>query len=98
MTDAKRDENRVPTLIGVSELDLKTPTNIAVDPITGEVLVQQADKIPTDSTKLNAPMTLTYDGSNHLITIIKTIGIDTFTKTLTWDSDNLIDVSSWVKT
>jgi hypothetical protein len=32
MTQAKRDENRVPTLIGVSNVDSETPTLAAVDP------------------------------------------------------------------
>lgn len=40
MSNAKRDDNRVPTLIGVSSADLSTPTNVAVDPNTGEVLIQ----------------------------------------------------------
>lgn len=40
MNNAKHDENRNPTLIGVSSLDLATPANVAVDPATGEVLVQ----------------------------------------------------------
>jgi len=40
MANAKRDDNRVTTLIGVSSLDMATPANAAVDPVTGEVLVQ----------------------------------------------------------
>lgn len=32
MTDSKRDENRVTTLIGVDKDDLETPTPIAVNP------------------------------------------------------------------
>jgi len=40
MAEAKRDSNRVPTLIGVSSLDLSTPANVAVNPTTGEVLVE----------------------------------------------------------
>lgn len=36
---AKRDENFVPTLIGVSSVDLKTPITAAVDPTTHRLLV-----------------------------------------------------------
>ena len=36
---ASHDENTVPTLIGVSSVDGVTPTPVAVDPITGRVLV-----------------------------------------------------------
>ena len=37
--NAYRDQNFVPTLIGVSSDDGVTPTRIAVDPTTGRVLV-----------------------------------------------------------
>ncbi len=40
MSTASRDPNRVPTLIGVSNADSLTPTKVAVDPATGEMLVQ----------------------------------------------------------
>jgi len=40
MPPAKRDGNRVPTIIGVSTSDGKTPINAEVDPDTGEQLVQ----------------------------------------------------------
>ena len=43
MTDnAKRDDNRVPTLIGVSNADGVTPVTIYVDPTTHRVLVSDA--------------------------------------------------------
>ena len=32
MSESERDENRVTTIIGVSSVDLSTPTNIAVNP------------------------------------------------------------------
>ncbi|TVL99580.1 MAG: hypothetical protein CV087_17635 [Candidatus Brocadia sp. WS118] len=38
MAEAKKDGNRVSTLIGVSSVDLSTPTKIAVNPETGAVL------------------------------------------------------------
>jgi hypothetical protein len=37
---AQRDQNYVPTLQGVSSIDLETPTNISVDPVTGAVLAE----------------------------------------------------------
>src|ERR1700722_2173734 len=37
---APRDNNRVPTLIGVDSSQFLTPTTIAVDPITHAVLVE----------------------------------------------------------
>src|SRR3990167_8868444 len=36
---AKRDQNFVPTVIGVSSVDLATPTLIAVNPTTGAMLI-----------------------------------------------------------
>ena len=38
--EAKRDENRVTTLIGVSSVDLETPVNVAVNPVTYAILVE----------------------------------------------------------
>ena len=40
MTDAKRDNNYVPTLIGVSSADGVTPVTIYVDPTTHRMLTQ----------------------------------------------------------
>jgi len=40
MAEAKRDENRNPTLIGVDSSFFVTPTTIAVDPTTHEILVK----------------------------------------------------------
>ena len=37
---AKRDDNRVPTLIGVSSIDVVSPVTIAVDPNTHAVIVE----------------------------------------------------------
>lgn len=42
MSDAKRDNNRVATLIGVSSVDQTTPTLVAVNPVNGRVLVDLA--------------------------------------------------------
>lgn len=42
MENAPRDENRVTTILGVSSLDLVTPTKIAVNPVTNAVIVEIA--------------------------------------------------------
>lgn len=39
MAQASRDNNFVPTLLGVSSVDLTSPTTVAVDPTTHRVLV-----------------------------------------------------------
>ena len=51
MTDAKRDNNRVTTIEGVSSVDSVTPALIEVNPATGAVLVE----ITTGSTSVAAP-------------------------------------------
>lgn len=40
MTNAKRDENRVPTLLGVSSSDGVTPIPVKINPTTGRVLAE----------------------------------------------------------
>lgn len=40
MSEANRDQNRVTTLTGTSDVDQETPINIGADPITKELLVQ----------------------------------------------------------
>lgn len=39
MANASRDQNFVPTMLGVSSVDLSTPTTVAVNPTTHRVLV-----------------------------------------------------------
>ena len=51
MAQASRDGNRIPTALGVSSVDLKTPTNIAVNPTTGAVLIDGASLYPALDTK-----------------------------------------------
>ena len=40
MSEAKRDENRVVVIQGVSSVDLATPTTVAVNPSTNAVIVE----------------------------------------------------------
>ena len=60
MSEAKRDENRVTTLIGVSELNLTTPTLVAVDPNTNELLVK------VTGSALTGPGNPTIDSYSHI--------------------------------
>ncbi len=70
MAEAARDQNFVPTIIGVSSLDLTTPTRVAVNPATGAVLV--------DSTALDARF-LKLDTSNDPLTGTLQIDVPTTT-------------------
>lgn len=45
MANAKKDSNRVSTLIGVSSLDTDTPTRVAVNPSTNAMLVEASVSI-----------------------------------------------------
>ena len=40
--NAERDENRITTIICVSEIDLETPVTVAVNPSTGAVITEVA--------------------------------------------------------
>lgn len=40
MANAKKDNNRVPTIIAVSKADLVTPVVVAVVPSTGALVVE----------------------------------------------------------
>lgn len=45
MSRAQRDQNYVPTLIGVSFVDLVTPEPLAVDPVNNRLLVSSNDDL-----------------------------------------------------
>lgn len=71
MTRARRDQNFVPTIIGVSSVDLKTPQPVAVNPTTGAVII---DPTNLDSRYVNVTgdtmmgnLTFERDGSNNLL-------------------------------
>jgi hypothetical protein len=51
--NAKRDENRIPTLIGVSSSDGITPVLVYVDPTTHRLLVDLTNSVPTTITVAN---------------------------------------------
>ncbi len=52
------------------------------------------EKAPTDTSKLNESIVLTYTGE-ILTKITKIIGVKHYEKTLTYDGDNLTGISSW---
>ena len=69
MANAKRDANRVPTLIGVSTADGKTPLLAEIDPTTGELLVK------TSIVPLNYDyIALSYTGDNLTEVVFKSGG------------------------
>ena len=43
MSEAKRDENRISTILGVSNVDAVTPVTVYADPITHRLLVDSTD-------------------------------------------------------
>lgn len=81
-----------------------TVVNPTADPETGlakdETLIDgsQVAKIketsPTDATKSNASLVLTYTAGN-LTKVTKTIGTTSYEKTLTWTDGALTAVSAW---
>lgn len=64
--NAYRDGNFVTTLIGVSSTDGVTPTRVAVDPVTGRVLVD----LPSGSGLTFQAATGTVNGSNTSFTFV----------------------------
>jgi len=62
--------------------------------VIGATMIKET--APTDTTKINVPLVLTYDGGGNLITIAKTIGDTTYTKTLSYTDSRLTGISAWV--
>lgn len=63
MAQAARDANYVPTIIGVSSLDLATPTRIAANPVTGALLIDGTSLYTTLDTRY-----LMLNGTNDPLT------------------------------
>ena len=97
MSNAKIDQNRDKTIIGVSSTDKSTPTNVGVDPNTLALLVESNQVVPTDPTQLSYSLVLSYNGSNQLTQIDKVVSGTTYRKTLTYTGDNLTGVSIWIQ-
>ena len=98
MSTAKRDPNRVPTLIGVSSTDGTTPILLEVDPVSGRlrVIALEQEVVPTDASKTNPSMSFTYTSGN-LTQIDKVIDGVTYRKTLAYTGDVLDSISAWVE-
>lgn len=64
----------------------------------GTQKTQVVETIPTDTTKLNGSAVISevVNGTVTTKTIVKTIGVNTYTKTVATDSsDNSVTISSW---
>lgn len=64
----------------------------------GTQKTQVVETIPTDTTKLNGSVVISevVNGTVTTKTIVKTIGVNTYTKTVATDSsDNSVTISSW---
>ena len=57
MAQAKRDENSVPTLLGVSNVDSKTPVVVFADPVTHRLLVDSGGSGGSGITSINTDVT-----------------------------------------
>jgi len=98
MDIAKRDENRVTSLLGVDHVSYTVPTTVGVNSNTHAVLVEGQEVVPTDSSLNNPSAVLGYDAQGNLETITQTIGVDQYRKTLIYDgTGNLTDISKWIK-
>ena len=53
------------------------------------------ETLPTDPSKNNPPLTLTWDASGNLTNIAPVIGGVTYNKVFTWTDGNLTDISAW---
>ena len=78
MANAARDENRIPTLIGISSSDGTTPTLAEIDPNTGELLVKTSPIQPNYDY-----IDLTYTGNDLTEIVYKTGGSGGVTQS-TW--------------
>jgi len=54
MADAKRDNNRIPTLIAVSNVDNETPVVVKANPSTGGLIVDEVGQVPVRKYYTNA--------------------------------------------
>ena len=94
---AKRDQNYVPTMQGVSSLDGLTPTDVHVDPITNEVLVKTNQPLPTEQGN-NPSVTVTETTLGDEITTVieKVVGSTTYTKTIVENTaTGVTTISAW---
>ena len=61
-----------------------------------DVPVEIQETVPNDGKKNNPSYVLTRNGDDYVITIVQTVGLVEFTKTITRDVDNYItEISVW---
>lgn len=79
MSQAKRDQNNVTTLIGVSNVDMTTPTLIAVNPVNGRVLVD----LPSSGGTVTSVSVVTANGFAGSVATATTTPAITLSTTIT---------------
>lgn len=53
--NAKRDQNRIPSLLGTSSIDGETPVSVKADPSTGAILIKGISGLVIESYDYLAP-------------------------------------------
>lgn len=76
---------------------LEALIEIQSDLTNGNQVSKIQETPPTDDTKLNPSLSLSYDGSGNLTTITRVIDGDEYVKTLIYEGSVLVSVTPWVK-
>lgn len=76
---------------------LEALIEIQSDLTNGNQVSKILETPPTDDTKLNPSLSLSYDGSGNLTTITRVIDGDEYVKTLVYEGSVLVSVTPWVK-
>lgn len=76
---------------------LEALIEIQSDLTNGNQVSKIQETPPTDDTKLNPSLFLSYDGSGNLTTITRVIDGDEYVKTLVYEGSVLVSVTPWVK-
>lgn len=76
---------------------LEALIEIQSDLTNGNQISKIQETPPTDDTKLNPSLSLSYDGSGNLTTITRVIDGDEYVKTLVYEGSVLVSVTPWVK-
>ena len=76
---------------------LEALIEIQSDLTNGNQISKIQETPPTDDTKLNPSLSLSYDGSGNLTAITKVIDGDEYVKTLIYEGSVLVSVTPWVK-
>lgn len=94
--NARRDENRVATLLGVSNVDELTPVPIFADPVTNELFVTQSNTLPTSGNNPSLTMSNTDTTVASTKVLTETIGAVSYTSTLSYNAaGDFLSMTSW---